>query len=159
MGSIFNWNGQLKLTVPDALLLAHGEARAELVRANMEGGAIATTAKRVAQICLPHFEFEEKAVFPVLALLPHLSPGNLRPEMVDALPLISQFRAKHEALNDQHLALLAAIEALLHAAHKQKNREIAEFAYNLRVHEKIEDEVIYPTVVLIGTYLQEKLAH
>jgi hypothetical protein len=27
----------------------------------------------------------------------------------------------------------------------------------MRVHERIEDEVIYPTVVLIGKYLQEKL--
>jgi hypothetical protein len=54
--------------------------------------------------------------------------------------------------------IASAIEDLLQAAHKEKNREVAEFAYNLRVHERIEDEVIYPTVVLIGRYLQEKLA-
>jgi hypothetical protein len=154
MSSILSWNG--KLHAPDALLRVHDEARAELVRAIMEGGRIAKAAKRVAQLCLPHFEHEERSVFPVLALLPYLERGNLRPEMMDVMPLISDFRAKHDTLNDHHQSILAAIEDLLQAAHMEKNREFAEFAYNMRIHERVEDEVIYPTVVLIGTYLQEK---
>ena len=159
MGPIFTWNGRLKLTVPKALRSGHDEARAELVRATMEGGRIAKAAKRVAELCLPHFEHEEKSVFPVLALLPHLAPNNLRPEMMEVMPLISDFRAKHDAMNDHHQSILSAVEGLLQAAHKEKNREFAEFAYNLRVHETIEDEVIYPTVILIGDYLREKLVH
>jgi hypothetical protein len=158
MSSILSkWNG--KLNVPNALLRGHDEARAALVRATMEGGRIAKAAKRVAELCLPHFEHEEKSVFPVLALLPYLEQGNLRPEMMDVMPLIFDFRAKHDAINDHHQLIVSAIEDLLQAAHKEKNREFAEFAYNLRVHERIEDEVIYPTVILIGRYLQEKLAN
>ena len=157
MGSIQNWNG--KLYVPDAMLRAHDEARAALVRATMEGGRITKAAKRVAELCLPHFEHEEESVFPVLALLTYLAQGNLRPEMMDVMPLIFSFRAKHDALNDHHQLIVSAIEGLLQAAHTEKNREFAEFAYNLRVHERIEDEVIYPTVILIGKYLQEKLAN
>ena len=157
MSSIISWNG--KLHAPDALLRVHDEARAELVRAIMEGGRIAKAAKRVAQLCLPHFEHEEKSVFPVLALLPHLERGNLQPEMMDVMPLISDFRAKHDSLDDHHQLIVSAIEELLQAAYKEKNREIAEFAYNMRIHERIEDEVIYPTIALIGKYLQEKLAN
>jgi hypothetical protein len=158
MGPILNmWNG--KLNVPKALLRGHDEARAELVRATMEGGRIAKAGKRVAELCLPHFEHEEKGVFPVLALLPYLEQGNLRPEMLDVMPLIHNYRAKHDSINDHHQLIVAAIEDLLKAAQKERNREVAEFAYNLRVHERIEDEVIYPTVVLIGKYLQEKLAN
>ena len=157
MSTILNWNG--KLSVPDALLRGHDEARAEFVRATMEGGRIAQAGKRVAQLCLPHFEHEERSVFPVLALLPHLERGNVQPEMMDVLPLISDFSARHDALNDHHQSILAAIEELLQAAHKEKNREFAEFAYTMRVHEKVEDEVIYPAVVLIGKYLQEKRAN
>jgi hemerythrin superfamily protein len=157
MGPILNcWNG--KLSAPKALLRGHDEARAELVRATMEGGRIAKAGRRVAQLCLPHFEHEEKSVFPVLALLPYLEQGNLRPEMMDVMPLIHDFRAKHDAINDHHQLIVSAVEELLQAAHKEKNREFAEFAYTLRVHERIEDEVIYPTVILIGNYLQEKLA-
>lgn len=138
--------------------LGHDEARADLVRAMMEGGPIARAAKRVAQLCLPHFEREEKSVFPVLALLPDLTHGILRPEMMDVMPLVSDFRARHAALNEHHQSILSAIEALLQIAHREKNSQFAEFAFNLRVHERIEDEVIYPTVILIGDYLREKFA-
>ena len=79
--------------------------------------------------------------------------------MADVLPLISDFSARHNALDKQHQAIISAVEALLQAANKEKNREVADFAYNLRVHEKIEDEVIYPTVMLIGNYLRERLVH
>jgi hemerythrin superfamily protein len=157
MGSIINWNG--KLNVPKALQLDHDEARAEFVRARSEGGRIAEAGKRVAQLCLPHFEQEEERVFPVLALLPYLASNNLQPEMMDVMPLISELRAKHDAIVDHHQAILAAIDELLHAAYQQKNREFAEFAHNLRNHEDIEAEVIYPTIILIGNYLQEKFAH
>ena len=158
MSAILNtWNG--KLNVPKALLRGHDEARAELVRATMEGGRIAKAGKRVAELCLPHFEHEEKGVFPVLALLPYLEQGNLRPEMLDVMPLIHNYRAKHDAIDDHHQLIVSAIENLLQASQKERNREVAEFAHNLRLHEKIEDEVIYPTVVLIGKYLQEKLAN
>jgi hypothetical protein len=125
----------------------------------MEGGRIAKAGKRVAELCLPHFEHEETSVFPILALLPHLAPEHLRPEMMDVMPLISAFRAKHDAVNEHHQSILVAIEELRQVAHKEKNREFAEFAYNLRVHESIEDEVIYPTVILIGNYLKEKFAN
>src|SRR5450432_431547 len=128
MSSIFNWNG--KLTVPNALRLGHDEARAELVRATMEGGRIAKAGKRVAQLCLPHFEHEEKGVFPVLALLPYLEQGNLRPEMLDVMPLIHNYRAKHDAIDDHHQLIVSAIENLLQAAQKERNREVAEFAHN-----------------------------
>jgi hypothetical protein len=151
------WNGTL--TVPKALLRGHDEARAEFVRTSMEGGRIAKAGKRVAELCLPHFEHEEKGVFPVLALLPYVEQGNLRPEMMDVMPLIHRFRAKHDEIDDHHQLIVSAIEDLLQAAYKEKNREIAEFACSLRIHERIEDEVIYPTVILIGKYLQEKLAN
>jgi hypothetical protein len=149
------WNG--KLSVPKALLRGHDEARAELVRATMEGGRVAKAGKRLAELCLPHFEHEEATVFPVLALLPYVEQGNLRPEMLDVMPLIHKFRAKHDAISDHHQLIVSAIENLLKAAREEMNREVAEFAHSMRVHERIEDEVIYPTVVLIGKYLQEKL--
>ncbi|MBI2960586.1 MAG: hemerythrin domain-containing protein [Betaproteobacteria bacterium] len=146
-----------KIDAPKALLLGHDEVRAELVRAATEYGPVGLAAKRLAQICLPHFEREEKCVFPVLALLPHLARGELRPDMASVLPLVSDFTARYDAIGMQHDSIHAAIDDLLQAAHREKKREFAEFAYNLRVHERIEDEVIFPTVLMIGQYLREKL--
>ena len=141
-----------------SLRLSHDEVRAELVRATIAGGRIAVAAKRLAQVCLPHFEREEQYVFPVLGLLPDLVRGLARPDMARVLPLISNFNAKHDGLDDEHRLIQSAIDVLLEAAHHEQNREVAEFAYNLRLHEKIEDEVIYPTVIMIDNYLRERLS-
>ena len=156
MGSTIPWNGRIH--TPKSLRLSHDEARAEFVRGSMEGGRIGAAATRLAEVCLPHFEGEEKYAFPVLGLLPDLMKGLVRQEMADVLPLISDFSAKHEALDRQHESIKSAIDELLVASQREKNRDVAEFAYNMRVHERIEDEVIYPTIILIGNYLRARLA-
>ena len=154
---MLDWNG--KLNVPHALLLDHDEVRIGLVRARLEGGPIAEASERLAQLCLPHFEYEEKSVFPVLALLPHMGPDSLKMEMMGVMPLISEFDARQDAIAKDHQSIQDALLALLRAAHQRENREFARLAYRLRVHEWIEDEVIYPTIALIGHYLRGKFAN
>lgn len=156
MSSNFPLQGMAK--IPDALKIGHDEVRAELVRATTTPGRIGEAARRVAGLCLPHFQQEEEAVFPVFRLLPELAAGRVRPEMADVLPLISTFRDRHNSLDRQHQAIGSAVHAMLLAGYREDNREIIEFAYSLRIHERLEDEVIYPTVILIGKYVQERLA-
>ena len=156
MGSTSPWNAADH--TPASLRISHDEARAELVRATMKGGDTAVAAKRLATMCLPHFEAEEKFAFPALGLLPDLMKGLVRPEMAKVLALISEFGAKHAALEMQHDSIRSAIDDLLRASKDEGNRDTAEFALNMRNHERTEDEVIYPTVMMIGTYLRERLA-
>jgi hypothetical protein len=143
--------------IPEALKLGHDEMRAELVRATMIPGRIGETAGRVAGLCLPHFEQEEDAVFPVFGLLGELASGTVRTEMAEILPLVSDFRAWRNCLGHQHQSLAPALHELLLAAYNEDNREIVEFTYSLRMHERLEEEVIFPTVFLIGNYVQDKL--
>jgi hypothetical protein len=155
MNSKFQSQGMFR--IPDALKFGHDDVRAELVRATSMPGRIGDAAERVAGLCLPHFAREEEMMFPVFGLLRELASGEVRPEMAEVLPLVSAFSAWHDALDAQHQAIAAAVHAMLLAAHKEDNREVAEFAYCLRIHERLEDEVIYPMVPLIGKYVQEKL--
>ncbi len=151
------FRGQGMFRIPEALRLGHDEMRAELVRATAMPGPIGEAAKRVAELCLPHMEREEESVFPVFGLLHDLAEGKVRPEMADVLPLISTFSAWRDSLGDEHYSIAPAIHALLLAAYKEDNREIVEFTYSLRMHERLEDQVIFPTVLLIGNYVQERL--
>ena len=146
-----------RFKTPEGLRLGHDDARAELVRTSTMGGLIGDAARLVANICLPHFEYEEKFVFPVFSLLPDLSAGRVRPEMADVLPLVYGFKAWHDTFNAQHESIGAAIHAMLVVGYKENNREVIEFGYSLRAHERMEHEVIYPTVLLIGKFVQEKL--
>jgi hemerythrin superfamily protein len=155
MHSKFDWHGNFR--IPEALKRGHDEARAELVRASTMHGQIGEEAGRVASFCLPHFEREEETVFPVFGLLRELAAGNVRPEMADVLPMISAFSEWRDSLGNDHLSVAPAIRRLLLAGYKEGNREIVEFTYCLRMHERLEEEVIFPTVLLIGNYVRARL--
>ena len=75
-----------------------------------------------------------------------------------ALPFVAAFRAKRETLEVQHISIMASIAELAQAAEMEQDRETAEFVHHFRLHEWIEDEIVYPTVILIGQIIQEKLA-
>ena len=71
-----------------------------------------------------------------------ISNSNGKPIAVKALPPGDD--------DVQRQSVASAIEELLQAAHGVKNREFAEIiANNPRIHEIIEDEVIYPPVIVI----------
>jgi len=108
-------------------------------------------------LCLPHFEMEEQTIFPVFGLLEDLALHAVRPEMAKILPLISALSARREAMVQHHRLIMDAAAQLLRAARREKNGEFAEFAYNLTIHEKIDHEVIYPTLILIGKYIRQSL--
>ncbi len=146
-----------RFKTPEGLRLGHDDARAELVRVSSMDSFVGEAARFLARICLPHFEHEEKFVFPVFGLLPELALGRVRPEMAEALPLIASFGSWHETFDSQHQSIGAAVHALLTAGYKENNREAIEFGYCLRAHERMEHQVIFPTVFLIGKYVQEKL--
>ena len=155
MNAILHWSG--KHSTPQALKLSHDDMRAELLRATSLPGRIGEAAERVAQLCLPHFELEEATVFPAFGILRELASGGFEPEMAMVLPLISEFEAAQRDLSEHHEVIESAVWTMLVAAHKEDNREISEFAYCLRAHERLETEVIYPTVFLIREYVLQKL--
>ena len=123
----------------------------------MEPGLVGEAASRVAQLCLQHFDVEERSVFPAFALIHEVILANLHPEKVRILPLIEQFNRAHDVLARQHKAMVEAVEALWEAAYEDGNTEVAEFARRLRKHERLESEVLYPAVLMIGKFLQEIL--
>jgi hypothetical protein len=156
MKSKFPWQ-QSRSNIPKGLLLGHDEVRAELVRATEMQGRVGDAAAEVARLCLPHFEHEEKSLFPILSILPEMAAGIVRPEMAEILPMVSAFKAWHETADEQHQSIANAIHGMLVAAYREDNREIIEFGYCLRVHERLEDDVIYPTALMIGNYVQDRL--
>ncbi len=81
-----------------------------------------------------------------------------RPEMSQIAPLIVHFSQHPDDLIHQHQKIIAAIENLWEAAYEDGTGENANFARHLTSHERMEDEVLYPALILIGEYLQEKLS-
>ena len=152
-----NIQGQSIFRIPEALRLGHDEVRAELVRATSLPGKIGDAASLVADLCLPHFEREEQHVYPVFGMLREFASGEVRSQWASVLPLVADFKRWQDSLDDQHQSIAPALHDLLLAAYKEDNREMVEFTYNLRMHERLEDQVLFPTVLLIGRYVEQRL--
>lgn len=59
---------------------------------------------------------------------------------------------------EEHKAIVAALKNLIKVAKKEKKMEYAHFAEKLMLHAQMEEEVLYPTAILIGEYLKLKLS-
>lgn len=143
--------------VPVALKLDHDELRAELDKASKESGPVGEAARELAGVALPHMAREEKIAFPPLGLLSQLAAGDVDVEMAAVLPLISEFISSHVALRADHQRIAFKLQMLLEAAKKEGNDQYTQLAYKGMVHERIEEAVIYPTIILIGKYIRQQL--
>ena len=147
----------MKFKIPAALKLDPVDMRAALARAMKEPGPVGRPAQTVAKLVNAHFAKEEEFVVPTFALMHDLAMGQWRAEMANVLLLIFRLEAEHDGLVAEHKSIRAALEALMEVAHKNGNIECAQMAYNLMVHGKVEETVIYPMVLLIGNYIRRQL--
>jgi hypothetical protein len=142
--------------VPASLKAEHDELHAGLLEATKSGGGTADAAKKVAQLLHAHFEKEEEYALPPLALLPQLADGIITPEMRKAISLTDKLRADLPQMLKEHKAIIAALENLAKAAKSEDKPEHAQLAEKLTSHARTEEEILYPTAMLIGEYLKLK---
>lgn len=142
------------LQIPQALMLDHEVLRAELLRATAEPGRTGKAAKHVAQLCLAHFEKEEDNVLRAFGSLYDLAADRVRPSTGQVARMIDQFSTQDHDLRSQHQLIKTAVEDLLEEARRFGNQEIVDMVSRLKGHEKIEDEAIYPAVLMIVRSMQ-----
>jgi hypothetical protein len=147
----------MDITIPQPLKSEHDELHAELVKATNAGGKIAEAAKAVAALLHPHFVKEEAYALPPLGLLPQLAAGNITPEMSQVLSMTERLKAELPQMLQEHQAIVAALKTLADVAAQEQQREYVHFATKLMLHAQTEEDVLYPTAILIGEYLKLKL--
>jgi hypothetical protein len=147
----------MDIAIPQPLQSEHDELHAELVKATNAGGRIAEAAKAVAALLHPHFVKEESYALPPLGLLPRLAEGNITPEMSQVLSMTERLKAELPHMLQEHQAIVTALKTLADVAAQEQQREYAHFAAKLMLHAQTEEEVLYPTAILIGEYLKLKL--
>ena len=78
-------------------------------------------------------------------------------EMENAFTMTDRLKAELPQMLKEHEAIVATLKNLVDVAKKQKKMEYAYFAEKLISHAKMEEEVLYPTSILIGEYLKLNL--
>lgn len=147
----------MDFVIPRPLKLEHEELHDELRKATKEAGALGEAARAVAKIMHPHFVKEEEYALPPLGLLPLLAKGQVTRDMAAVLAMTDRLKAELPEMLAEHKSIVAALRALADAAKREKRAEYVAFAEKLILHAQTEEEVSYPTAILIGEYVKSKL--
>lgn len=145
--------------IPEPLVMEHEELHEELVKATKAGGKTGEAAKAVASLLHPHFVKEEEYALPPLGLLSFLAEGNdvQKDEVESVLQMTDRLKEELPLMLKEHKQIVAALEILNTAAEEENKPEYANFAQKLILHAQTEEEVLYPTSILIGEYIKLKL--
>jgi hemerythrin superfamily protein len=144
--------------IPTPLKLEHDELHADLVKATQADGRVGDAAKVVAKVLHEHFVKEEEFALPPLGLLSALARDQVEEDMKTVLPMTDQLKLELPEMLQEHEAVVAALKTLITAAQAENKPEHARFAEKLILHARTEEEVLYPTAILIGEYLKLRLS-
>ena len=147
----------MNFQIPSSLKAEHEELHSELVRATKAGGRTGEAAKAVAKLMHPHFLKEEEYALPPLGLLGPLSKGKLEPAMSDVLKMTDKLEAEMPRMLAEHKEIVTALQRLIDTAKSESMLDYMRFAEKLMAHARAEEEVSYPTALLIGRYLKGAL--
>lgn len=114
-------------------------------------------AKKLHELIQHHFKEEEDYVLPQLGLLPLLASGNLPENKEEIIALSKKLQSNLTHLDVEHQMIKAYLDELKQLAAKEHLPLIVEFEAELQSHAGMEEEVFFPTSVLIGEYLKLKL--
>jgi len=149
----------MEFTIPRSMKQEHDELHEELKRITGGKSKVAAAARKVADPLHAHFEKEEAFALPPLGLLPQLARGEVTAKMADVLKMTDRLRAELPEMLEEHKAIVAALRALVEAGKKARKPSVVEFATKLMRHAQTEEEVAYPTSILIGEYVHLKLGN
>jgi len=147
----------MDFNIPQPMKLEHEELHAQLATATKEKGKVGQAAKAVALVLHHHFANEEAYAIPPLGLLPLLAKGQVTDEMKNVLTMTDKLKAELPQMLKEHKEIVSALENLKTAAKRAKKPKYIRFAERLKLHAQTEEEVSYPTAILIGEYIKLKL--
>ncbi len=144
------------LKIPKSIKTEHLELHEELEKGTKEQGLVGIAAKAVQKVLEPHFVKEEEFALPPLGLISSL-PADVAPdENKEALRMTDKLKIELPQMLKEHKEIVAELERLIEAAKKEGKLEYVLFAEKLTAHALIEEEILYPTAVLVGEFLKTK---
>jgi hemerythrin-like domain-containing protein len=147
---------KVKMEAPRSIAAEHKELHEELEKAIKAGGKTGEAANAVEERLKIHFEKEEEFALPQLGLLVMLSEGKISTDMRRAIELSDKLKADLPKMLEEHRQIVEALNRLTAAAKEENKPQAAEFAEKLMAHAQNEEEVMYPTAILVGEYLKLK---
>jgi hypothetical protein len=142
------------LETPHALRMEDQHLREDLARASKDGGAVGAAARELERVLAPHLEQREQSVFRPLGLLRALARDEPMADRTKAIAAVDQIERELPKLEQEHRALYDANKRLLDAVNRERKPEYLDVTERVWGHIRLEEEVLYPSVLLVGRYLK-----
>jgi hemerythrin-like domain-containing protein len=160
----------MELTIPESLEAEHEELHQQLYKGIKTGGKVGEAAKAVADILHPHFKKEEEYALPPLGLLSSLvseeheqmrrgggEDSKITQDIKNnVIVMTDKLNSDLPHMIEEHNEIVAALNNLIEIAKVENKTDLVAFAEKLKLHAKAEEQVLYPTAILIGKYLKLK---
>jgi hypothetical protein len=101
-----------------------------------------------------HFLREEKFLVPLLELLPALATGERGPHPSRAAKMLQGLKPALDQFAAEHAALAGALRELMVAAEAAGKAEYFDLAEELMLHNRTEEEVLYPAAMVAGNFVR-----
>jgi hypothetical protein len=145
--------GPTLLQTPEAISIEHRELHEMLGRAIKDGGDIGSAAVELERVLAPHFKREEQIATPPLGLLPALAQGEPTAEMRSVLPMTLALEREMPKMLEEHDAIREAVTRFRATAERDGQPDYVRFADNLAAHARQEEQILYPSAILVGRYV------
>jgi hypothetical protein len=142
------------LDTPHALRMEDKHLREDLARAIKDDGAVGAAARDLDRLLAPHLEEREKSVLRPLGLLRALARDESGLDRAQAIAAVDQIARDLPKLEQEHRAVYDANKRLLDAVNREHKPQYLDVTDRVWSHIRLEEEVLYPTVILVGRYLK-----
>ena len=142
--------------IPKPMQVEHDVLHSDLEQLTKAGGRTGEAAQAVAHVLDHHFQNENEYALPPLGLLVELSEGKFDCGMIAVLPMTDKLQADMPTMLAEHKDIAEALSQLKNAAISENKPEGVKFADELAAHAQSEEQITYPTALLIGLYVKGK---
>jgi len=145
----------MELKVPETLRLEHLKLREQLYVLTKENNDLGVAARTLMELCYKHHAKEEERVFPALEVFPKLAEGKITDSMRSLKDIADVMKAGlYEELLEDHKAIVASLQNISQLALALGRMEYVEYADRFIRHARMEEEMLYPAVLVTADYFQ-----
>jgi hypothetical protein len=118
----------------------------------------AAVAQKLLVVVKAHFAKEDEFVFPPLGLLDQIEAGEIPAESIRkaAIEMVQRTKAAKNDLEQEHVQIFSLTDELAQLTTRTDEPALRSFASDLSAHALQETEILQPTTIMIGEWLQAK---
>lgn len=150
----FNFEG--KPRIPVYIKAEHDSLLGFIKTISLYADSTGKTGMKLTKLLEHHFAEEEDYVFPALGLLPELASGKMPTGSKQIIAMIERYRSNSVHLMAEHQVIAAYLDELNFAA-ASEGHDIKVFSTYLHRHATEEEQVYFPSVILVEEFLKCKL--